>query len=673
MRKYLFYRPPYSWVLAFTCFLALILAAALLASGARADAGYALEFNGSTNYASLGRTSELLGPAWTGPKTISLWLKPTGLTSPAAFPTSGILVLGNDRPRSFGITRATYLGADRLWVWHADSDGIDTIGVDFTPGAWLHLAAVFDGVEMRVYRNGVLVEAVPSGPTAPPTPTADGTLMLAGTGRGSASLYFAGQIDEVRFWQTALDAATLQSWFDRELATDHPNWSALGAYYRMNAGAGLTLLDASDNGHTGALLGGMTDANWVLSDAFSGPTPTPTSTMLPTDTALPPTDTPTPTDTALAPSDTPTSTPTDTPTPTGTAQPPSETPTPTDTALPPSDTPTPTETALMPSNTPSPTPTPTETFTPTPTATYTPIPTSTPLPPIGGDPVEIGFYDTPGAAYDLAIMDNWVAVADAMGGLRLVDVSDPAQPVELGHLNGTGRIYGVATDGTRLYAADSQAGLLVVDVSNPAAPSLVSSLETPGYAWDLAVAEGYVYVADRMGGLFIVDVSDPANPVGVASLATPDECLDVVVVGNTAYLAAYTAGLRIVDVSDPANPVEIGALSTTRSYGVKVQGGMAYLADAGNGLRVVDVSDPAAPILTATLDTPGWARSSWISGSLAYIADWTSGVTVLDLTATGSNAQVGFYDSPDRARDVIMANGLLYVADYSSGLRILQP
>jgi alpha-tubulin suppressor-like RCC1 family protein len=95
-------------------------------------------------------------------------------------------------------------------------------------------------------------------------------------------------------------------------------------------------------------------------------TPTPTPTTTPTSTPTPtPTDTPIPTTTpAPTPTDTPTSTPTPSPTPT--LHPPTSTPTPT-----PTDTP-------IPTTTPAPTPTDTPTSTPTPSPTPTLTPTDTP-------------------------------------------------------------------------------------------------------------------------------------------------------------------------------------------------------------------------------------------------------------------------------------------------------
>lgn len=156
-----------------------------------ADTNYALEFNGSSNYVNLGRTNAVFGGTnWTSQKTISMWIYPAAGQSPAVPPTSGALILGIDRPRLFGINQAFFNGADKIWVWNADLDGVDMVAVDFTPETWMHLSVVHDGNQLVVYKNGALVNSVQSGTTYLQFEAADGGLYLAGSGRSNPSQYF---------------------------------------------------------------------------------------------------------------------------------------------------------------------------------------------------------------------------------------------------------------------------------------------------------------------------------------------------------------------------------------------------------------------------------------------------------------------------------------------------
>jgi hypothetical protein len=315
--------------------IALLLVFPLSALGE--DAGYALAFDGNNDYVALDDTNALFGGnTWVGQKTISTWVRLDG-DAPATTPASGPLLVGNDGPRTFGISRANYNGADRVWVWNWDASGLDVIGVEYTPGEWFQVALVHDGAALSAYRNGILVGSVASGPTQMPNASSDGNLYIGGTGNGRTPRSLAGALDEVRLWNAALDEATIAAWAFQEVSAAHPEWGNLRAYYKMSNGAGSVLTDDSGRGNDGTLWGGMGDANWIASGAFGEIAATSTPSSEPptaTATSEPPTSTPTPTGpapTATATSEPPTAT------ATATAEPPTVTPTATNTPLPPGD------------------------------------------------------------------------------------------------------------------------------------------------------------------------------------------------------------------------------------------------------------------------------------------------------------------------------------------------
>jgi hypothetical protein len=181
--------------------------------------------------------------------------------------------------------------------------------------------------------------------------------------------------------------------------------------------------------------------------------------------------------------------------------------------------------------------------------------------------------------------------------------------------------------------ADYDGGLRVVDVSDPANPTELGFYDAPGHAYGVYVSGSTAYVAHYDGGLRVVDVSDPANPTEVGYYDTPGNAEGVYVSGSTAYLAGAYRGLRVVDVSDPANPAEVGYYDTPgNAEGVYVSGSTAYVADYDGGLRVVDVSDPANPTGVGYYGTPGWATGVYVSGSYAYVADGGGGLIILRYT-----------------------------------------
>lgn len=638
--------------LVFMFFLVATIAVGALITPARADdPGYALAFDGVRQYVRLGNTSTVMGnPSWTGTKSVTLWVKVTGNTPPATTPNAGEMILSTDQPRLFGINRAIYAGQDRLWAWNVDSGGPDYVGVDFTSGVWMHLAIVHQGGILSLYKNGIFAGSVASGTTYIPNATNVGVLFLGGSGRTDTSTYFDGQVDEVAFWDTALDLPSISGLMDSVITDVHPLWSHLKAYYRMSDGTGTSLNDDSAYANTGTLLGGMSDVNWVLSGAFGGgslTTPSATSTA---------TRTPTLTSTLLAATSTATRTPTSTLTIIQVTSTATATATRTRTPQPFTATPTLTITPFLPS----------------PTATRTASPTVTPTSgSSGGSMTQVGLYDSPGNPHDVAVVNGLAYLADSGRGLRVVNVADPALPVEMGFYDTPGQASGVAVQGGYAYVADARSGLRIVNISDPARPAEIGFYDTPGYAYDVAVGSGYAYVADRWEGLRIIDISNPASPVEVGVVPTSDEALSVVLSGNCAYISAYGSGLYVVDVSSPNNPFTLGIFDTVNAYGVQVDGHYAYIADGGNGLRLIDVSSPAAPAQVGVYDTPGWSRSLRVVTNLAYVADWTHGVAVVNVSNPASPAGVTQYQTPGRVRDVDVVGSYIYAADFDYGLRVL--
>jgi hypothetical protein len=119
----------------------------------------------------------------------------------------------------------------------------------------------------------------------------------------------------------------------------------------------------------------------------------------------------------------------------------------------------------------------------------------------------VGSVDTPGDAYDVAVSGSYAYIADNSSGLRIVDISNPANPQIVGFVITPGDAWGVAVSGIYAYVADEYAGLQVVDISNPASPQIVGSVNTPGDAYSVAVSGSCAYIADRFG-LQVVDISN---------------------------------------------------------------------------------------------------------------------------------------------------------------------
>jgi hypothetical protein len=143
-------------------------------------------------------------------------------------------------------------------------------------------------------------------------------------------------------------------------------------------------------------------------------------------------------------------------------------------------------------------------------------------------------------------------------------------------------------------------GLRIVDVSDPAAPRLVGSLDTrrePGHQMlegpyggvDDVTAKGTIAYLAALEGLVIVDVSDPTAPQQVEVVQGLSNASAIEVIGDRLY-ASRLGRLRVFDISDPVAPRELAASRDLFGTGrFAVRDGYAYVA---NGIMwVVDVSE----------------------------------------------------------------------------------
>jgi hypothetical protein len=288
------------------------------------------------------------------------------------------------------------------------------------------------------------------------------------------------------------------------------------------------------------------------------------------------------------------------------------------------------------------------------------------------NPLEIGFHDTLGQAEDTVISGNYAYVADLGSGLRVVDVSNPSSPVEVGAFSGWTNTYGVAVSGNYAFLADAAFGLIAVDVSNPVDPFEVDSLSMISQTMDVAVSGNYAYTANDSAGLRVVDISDPANMVEVGFYDTPGYAFEVTISGSYAYVADSEGGLRVIDISNAANPVEIGFYDAPEwALQVDVSGDYAYVADELAGLWVVNVSNPAAPVPAGAYLIPSSAADVTVSGNFAYVLDASIGLLAMNISDPANPVGVGIYRPPGIANDMAISENYAYVAATDSGLRVV--
>lgn len=290
--------------------------------------------------------------------------------------------------------------------------------------------------------------------------------------------------------------------------------------------------------------------------------------------------------------------------------------------------------------------------------------------------------------------------------LIILDITDKSNPKKLAEMPVSGYVAAVYVTGDYAYVADSSwgedGGLRIVDVSNPAYPQQMGFYRSILYQDENGTSYGYmnsVFVKGNLayvgtndttgfnisGSLAVVDVSNPTSPILKGITSRINAINDIYVSGNYAYCANSTfnkvwtfGGFGIIDVTNPKSPKEIWKMgifvSNTKS--VYLLGNFAYVTrfdQIKTGLMIFDTSDPHSPHLGRIYETPGTAEDVFISGNYAYIADGNGGLRMVNISKPFGPYEVAFYETPGKAQAVHASGGYVYVADDTGGFLVFKP
>lgn len=268
--------------------------------------------------------------------------------------------------------------------------------------------------------------------------------------------------------------------------------------------------------------------------------------------------------------------------------------------------------------------------------------------------------------------DDGCPGASPTGGIRLVDVTDPASPVVLGQVPLEAGSHTHTTWGDTGLILNSQAKspasgakVEVIDISDPDAPVVAASWSEPLSMLTIGChdifAEPSRARAICSGGSETVlwDMTDPLAPVVLSRIRNPmmqvhhaaattsNGTLLVIgdesggVAGPACIPEAPVGALWAYDITDPENPVLRGSfvpprvlapvVCTAHYYNFIGDGPLLVGAFYTAGTVVVDFSDPEAPrMVDQQAPTGSNTWSSYWNGhdGYVYVGDWGRGLDV---------------------------------------------
>lgn len=283
-------------------------------------------------------------------------------------------------------------------------------------------------------------------------------------------------------------------------------------------------------------------------------------------------------------------------------------------------------------------------------------------------------------ANSLTVSGHYIYAACGYSGVKIIDLSDPANPILTATLDTPGSAQHVAISGSHAYVADGSSGMQVLDISDPAHPTTVAAYPTSSFANRLALLGNNVIIADSQRGFRIADISSPSSP-HTAYIYDAGGITDLAVIGTTALVSngptwtSSPAGFYTLDLTDPTAPARMNWASAPKSGQLIVSGNRAYALSSYwdypfNELDIYDVSYLSSPVLMSRFNLGTGIASIAVAGRYAYLGT-NKMVSVVDCADASHPVTVGTIAVGDWNRALAVAGDQLYVGSYLGGLDIL--
>ncbi|MFW9781628.1 MAG: hypothetical protein ACFFFB_05010, partial [Candidatus Heimdallarchaeota archaeon] len=274
-------------------------------------------------------------------------------------------------------------------------------------------------------------------------------------------------------------------------------------------------------------------------------------------------------------------------------------------------------------------------------------------------------------AQDVYVEGNYAYIADSIGRLKIINISDPNIPSLAGECLIPAEAYGVIVLGKMAFVADGRHGLKIIDVSNPSQTTLVGQCGTSGFAYGIYISGNIAYIAGGAAGLQVFDISDLANPRWIGECDLGGIAQDIQVVGNVIFVVCESEGLKIVNVEDPTTPTIIGnSNDPTSAFSVVIKDQYAYVADGDNGLQIIDISDLTNPQFVAKCDTWGKAYDVAIRDNYIYLVGYP-GMQIIDVRDPAKPDPIKKFSTSQTCLGIFLEGEYAYLASSTSGLSIV--
>jgi hypothetical protein len=272
------------------------------------------------------------------------------------------------------------------------------------------------------------------------------------------------------------------------------------------------------------------------------------------------------------------------------------------------------------------------------------------------------------------VVGNRLYLCESTAGLSVWDVSQPDNPQRLGIIGNIGVARAVHVSANYAFVAAGrwlggiQGGLRVIDVSDPANMRLVNFVPEGNNPTDpLVRVDNYLYmpIFDPAQYSIVFDISNPASPQFAGSL---DGQLGGADSSSNHAVSFRRSKLYLYDITSRNNPVLRSTYTGRTPYAIAYRSGFLFAAEDGL-FGVYDVTNPASIVGAGVAVLPGEPSSDpriQLQDNLAvvsyYTGDLTKAVTLLDVSNPRNPSILSHYGANTNVEDIALTGNILIVA-----------
>lgn len=209
-------------------------------------------------------------------------------------------------------------------------------------------------------------------------------------------------------------------------------------------------------------------------------------------------------------------------------------------------------------------------------------------------------------AYIAQSHQDYIYIDDYIGGLEIVNVSNPRNPNQINKLLLTHSIYEVYTYNGLVFLNEYENFLTVVDPTNLAEP-VISTYGFGGYSRCLTIKDDIAYIVGKGEGLEIIDVSNATQPTEIGQVEICQDVKDIVVTDDFAFTTVYKKWERHLygfDISNLSNPLILGQYNDADVTDFSTQGSNLYIT--GSQFCEYEIKNPYNLQLKSFIDLAGY-------------------------------------------------------------------